>query len=91
MHSNVGRKERNKIHNISDGRSTINKTRDRDSWHERENSREIRENYTEKVIFEQRTKGEEGKSHTPSLITCYYHTFLIVLSEMEVKVVSLDF
>lgn len=33
--------------------------------HEKYNSRAIRENYAEKVIFEQRTKGDEEKSLPP--------------------------
>lgn len=42
------------------------------------------------MIFEHRTKGDEGKAIPPHQLLAIT-TFLIVLSEMEVKVVSLDF
>lgn len=64
-----GRKEINKIYDMSDG-STIEKNKQgrqiETGMRDAVLNSKIRENFTEKVVFEQRTHGSEGKSHTSS-------------------------
>lgn len=67
---------------MSDGRSAIEKnkqgrrieTRMRDAIL----NSEIRENFTEKAVFEQRTHGSEGKSHTSSQRWLLLHFLICV-------------